>query len=111
LGCRVLARCGAVAGALCVEHLHDLGHRHIGYLGHSQPLYDRGIGYALRARSGVLGAMAQRGLPQTWTTVEPTPAGAARAIEEILAQDPALTALIIYNELAFLPVLRRTTGR
>jgi LacI family transcriptional regulator len=44
----------AAAGALCVEHLHDLGHRHIGYLGHSQPLYDRGVGYALRTRSGVL---------------------------------------------------------
>jgi DNA-binding LacI/PurR family transcriptional regulator len=51
--------------------------------------------------------MAQRGLPQTWTAVEPTPAGAARAIEEILAHDPGLTALIIYNELAFLPVLDR----
>jgi LacI family transcriptional regulator len=97
----------AAAGALCVEHLHDLGHRHIGYLGHSQPLYDRGVGYALRTRSGVLDAMAQHGLPQTWTAVEPTPAGAARAIEEILAQDPALTALIIYNELAFLQVLDR----
>lgn len=97
----------AAAGALCVEHLHDLGHRHIGYLGHSQPFYDRGIGYALRARSGVLDAMAERGLRPTWAAVEPTPAGAARAIEEILAQDPALTALIIYNELAFLPVLDR----
>src|ERR1700683_748830 len=97
----------AAAGALCVEHLHDLGHRHIGYLGHSQPLYDRGIGYALRARSGVLGAMAQLALPPTWTALEPTPAGAARAIEDILAQDPALTALIIYNELAFLQVLDR----
>jgi DNA-binding LacI/PurR family transcriptional regulator len=99
----------AAAGALCVEHLHDLGHRHIGYLGHSQPLYDRGVGYALRARSGALGAMAERGLPQTWTAVEPTPAGAATAIEEVLARDPALTALIIYNELAFLPVLDRLT--
>jgi DNA-binding LacI/PurR family transcriptional regulator len=97
----------AAAGALCVEHLHGLGHQHIGYLGHSQQIYERGIGYALRARSGVLGAMAQRGLPQTWTAMEPTPAGAAGAIEAILADDPALTALIIYNELAFLPVLDR----
>lgn len=97
----------AAASALCVEHLYGLGHQHIGYLGHSQQIYDRGIGYALRARSGALGAMARLGLPQTWTALEPTPAGAATAIEAILAQDPALTALIIYNELAFLPVLDR----
>ena len=97
------------AGALCVEHLYSLGHRHIGYLGHSQQIYDREVGYALRARHGVLESMAAHGLRQTWAPMEPTGTGAAAALESASAQDPDLTALIIYNELAFLPVLDRLT--
>jgi DNA-binding LacI/PurR family transcriptional regulator len=97
------------AGALCVDHLHHLGHRHIGYLGHSQQIYDREVGYALRARRGVLDALAGHGLRQTWAAMDPTHTGAAAALESTIAQDPDLTALIVYNELAFLPVLDRLT--
>jgi DNA-binding LacI/PurR family transcriptional regulator len=97
----------AAAGALCVEHLYGLGHRHIGFVGHSQALYNRKIGYALRARSGVMDALGERGLRQVWSPAEPTAAGAAAALETLLAQDPAITALIVYNELAFGPIMER----
>jgi LacI family transcriptional regulator len=97
----------AAAGALCVQHLHDLGHRHIAFIGHSQQTYDRGIGYAERTRSGVLAAMSRFGIPQTFTPMEPTAADAARAIEDVLSQDPHTTGLVVYNELAVRPLLDR----
>jgi len=97
----------AAAGAMCVRHLHDLGHRHIGWLGQSADTYAREAGYALRARDGALSAMAECGLPRVWSPMTATPAGAAEAIEDVFGQDPELTGLVVYNEQALPFVLSR----
>ncbi|MFC1414374.1 LacI family DNA-binding transcriptional regulator [Streptacidiphilus sp. N1-12] len=97
----------AAAGAMCVQHLHDLGHRHIGFLGQSADTYAREAGYALRARSGALDEMAARGVPPVWSPAEASPAGVAEAIEDLFGQDPELSALVVYNEQALPLVLDR----
>lgn len=97
----------AAAGAMCVRHLHELGHRHIGFLGQSRVTYARETGYALRARSGVLRAMEERGLAAVWSAAEPTPAGVAEAVEDLFGQDPELSALAVHNEQALPLVLDR----
>ena len=97
----------AAAGAMCVRHLYDLGHRHIGWLGQSAEIYAREAGYALRARDGALSAMTDCGLPQVWSPMTATPAGAAEAIEDAFGQDPELTGLVVYNEEALPFVLNR----
>lgn len=97
----------AAAGAMCVQHLTDLGHRHIGYIGQTGETFAREAGYALRARDGALAAMAERGLTPVWAPAVATPAGAAEAVEELFGQDAALTALVVYNEQALPFVLDR----
>ena len=97
----------AAAGAMCVQHLHDLGHRHIGWLGQPRDIYAREAGYALRARDGALAVMRELELPEVWTPAQATPAGVAAAIENLFGQDPDLTGLVVYNEQALPFVLDR----
>ena len=97
----------AAAGAMCVQHLHDLGHRHIGLLGQPADTYAREAGYALRARDGALEAMTDRALAPTWTPAQASPAGVAEAIEDLFGQDADLSGLIVYNEQALPFVLDR----
>jgi DNA-binding LacI/PurR family transcriptional regulator len=99
----------AAAGAMCVQYLFDLGHRHIGYVGQSEDKYVRQAGYALRAKAGALEAMAARGLVGAFSPAEAGPAGIAQAIEDLFGQDPALSALIVYNEQGLPLVLDRLT--
>jgi DNA-binding LacI/PurR family transcriptional regulator len=99
----------AAAGAMCVQHLYDLGHRHIGLLGQSIETYGREAGYALRARDGALEAMTAHGLTPVWTPAQASPAGVAEAIEDLFGQDADLTGLIVYNEQALPFVLDRLT--
>jgi DNA-binding LacI/PurR family transcriptional regulator len=97
----------AAAGAMCVQHLVDLGHRHIGIFGQSQEIYTLEAGYAVRAKAGTLEALAARGLGGVFTPAEANHAGVAKALEDLFGQDPALTALIVYNEQALPLVLDR----
>lgn len=95
------------AGAMCVQYLYDLGHRHIGLLGQSTETYAREAGYAVRCRDGALAAMSERGLAPVWSAAQATPAGVAEALENLFGQHPGLTGLIVYNEQALPFVLDR----
>jgi DNA-binding LacI/PurR family transcriptional regulator len=97
----------AAAGAMSVQYLYDLGHRHIGLIGQSAETYARELGYAMRFRDGALAAMSERGLAPVWSAARATPAGAAEAIENLFGQQPRLTGLIVYNEQALPFVLDR----
>ena len=95
------------AAALCVRHLHDLGHRHIGFLGLPPDLFERESGYALRSEAGAVQAMTDRGLKAVRTRACPDPAGVARALEDLFGQDADLSGLIVYNDMALPMVLER----
>jgi len=47
----------ALAGRLCAEHLLELGHRGVGYLGQSAGVFQRDVAYAVHARDGALATL------------------------------------------------------
>jgi DNA-binding LacI/PurR family transcriptional regulator len=93
--------------ALCFDHLYELGHRHIGYLGHAASVLESGMSYEQRALSGVIDAMESKGLPKVWSSMESEEFGANAALDSLFEQDPLLTGLIVYNERMLPRVLTR----
>src|SRR3954447_14206229 len=101
------------AGARCVDHLADLGHRVIAFVGHSEDVYRRGSGFAARTLAGVSTRAALRELE----CEEGRCAGAREDVDAIvarlLAREPPVTGLVVHNE-AVLPMLLdalRAAGR
>jgi len=89
------------AARMAVEHLHERGHRRIGYLGHPAAVLDRGLAYVAHSRGAVLKhANELYGRPAVWAACDSTPDGALQSVKELLNQDPDLTGLIVYNERA-----------
>jgi DNA-binding LacI/PurR family transcriptional regulator len=90
----------------CVNHLADLGHRHIALINRSAELVASGYGPAHRAREGFAGAVARRGLEGVeFCCADEAPAGET-CVQEILRAHPEVTALATINEVA-LPGVQR----
>ncbi|HQY99623.1 MAG TPA: LacI family DNA-binding transcriptional regulator [Propionicimonas sp.] len=83
-----------------VDHLVGLGHRHIGFINHSQGSLDAGYGPTVRAAAAFERAMAERGLTPLARTCEDSPLAGRQATAGLLATEPDLTALITMNEMA-----------
>lgn len=94
----------ALAGRLCAEHLLELGHTSVGYIGQAPETFDRDVAYAIHARDGALTALRAGRARASWTPCDGTPAGVTRAIDTLLSKTPELSALIVYNERA-LPLI------
>jgi LacI family transcriptional regulator, galactose operon repressor len=99
----------AAAGAACVRHLTNHGHREIALLGAPQVVYDRDTGFARRTRDGVIEAARAAGVSATARPCEPTYAATLEALRSV----PEATGLIVHNEAAVDDVLTalRTLGR
>jgi DNA-binding LacI/PurR family transcriptional regulator len=103
----------AEAGRLCVEHLAQLGHREVAFVGEAEGIYRRRIGFAMRTLRGVqAGAAAWR------VDVVHRPCGgsyeaAAGVLARVLEERPQTTGLIVQNEAILPPLmsLLRTAGR
>jgi LacI family transcriptional regulator len=89
-----------LAGRLCAEHLLELGHTGVGYLGQAPETFRRDVAYAIHARDGALDSLWARGAKASWTSCDGSPADLAVAVGTLLSQTPDLSALIIYNERA-----------
>ena len=100
----------ALAARACAEHLHELGHTAVGYLGQAPEAFGRDVAYAVHARETVLAALESRGQHSAWAACEPAPGGVVRALDELFARQPDLTALIVYNERVLPLVMDRLTG-
>jgi DNA-binding LacI/PurR family transcriptional regulator len=99
------------AGARCVDHLADLGHRAIAFIGHADDVYRRGSGFATRSRAGVLARAADRGLHCRACACRETQAHVGVLAGELL--EARVTGLVVHNEAA-LPMLLdalRAAGR
>ena len=96
------------AGRLCAEHLLELGHRTVGYLGHPRKAFQLRSGYAVHARDAALGTLRAGGATAGWTACDGTPAGVAKALARLGDQ---LTGLIVYNERALSVVIERLAER
>ncbi|MEJ2859128.1 MULTISPECIES: LacI family DNA-binding transcriptional regulator [unclassified Saccharothrix] len=96
----------ATAGALCADHLADLGHREVAFITHpdhqSHPTL---TGFRDRAK--------QRALRFVHRTSEGTYGSTAGTYARILADRPDTTAFVVQNEAAIGPLLNllRTSGR
>lgn len=107
--CWVDIDCEALVGR-CVDHLADLGHRHIALINRSAELFAAGYGPARRARDGLRDAVTRRDLIGVeFACADHAQAGAA-CVEEILSTHPETTAIVTINEAA-LPGIQRALER
>ncbi|MFD9700350.1 LacI family DNA-binding transcriptional regulator [Lentzea sp. NPDC059081] len=88
------------AGARCVDHLADLGHRHVGFLGAPSVVYQRNTGYAQRTMAGFGAAAMRRGIASTALPAEDDYESVLASLRAMLRAQPAMTALVVHNEAA-----------
>uniref|UniRef100_UPI0006E205C9 LacI family DNA-binding transcriptional regulator n=1 Tax=Peterkaempfera griseoplana TaxID=66896 RepID=UPI0006E205C9 len=103
----------AAAGAMCADHLADLGHRDVAFIGYSPVVYQRHAGYAERTLAGFQNRARERGLRILHRPCEGTYDSTAGAFARILADRPETTGFVVQNEGAIGPLLSllRSTGR
>jgi DNA-binding LacI/PurR family transcriptional regulator len=101
------------AGAKCVDHLADLGHRSIGFLGAPSAVYRRSTGFAHRTMNGFSAAAMRRGVAATALAVEGDHDSVLRATKALIRAHPSMTALVVHNEaaLGWITACLRAAGR
>ena len=99
-----------LAGQLCAEHLLELGHRRVGYIGQAPESFKRGVAYAVHARDAALRTLRSGRAAVSWSACDGSPAGVSRAVDALLSKTPQLSGLIVYNERALPLVIDRLAG-
>jgi DNA-binding LacI/PurR family transcriptional regulator len=101
------------AGQRCVQHLADLGHREITFIGEAAQIYERHTSFAERTLLGAHTAATARGVNLHHSTCEGSYEAAAAVLTRILADRPRTTGLIVQNEAVVPPImsLLRSAGR
>ncbi|GAA2458178.1 LacI family DNA-binding transcriptional regulator [Streptomyces macrosporus] len=92
-------------GALCVEHLAELGHRDIAVVGEAAAVYERHTGFAERTRDGLRARAAELGVRLLHRPCEGSYAAMAGTLARILDERPNTTAFIVQNEAVIDPLL------
>ncbi|MBP2706611.1 LacI family DNA-binding transcriptional regulator [Microbispora sp. RL4-1S] len=90
----------ARAGALCVDHLVDLGHREIALLGAPRVVYERGTGFAERTMAGFADEMRRRGLVPDARPCEESFDEVYEAVKLLLEERPGVSGIVVHNESA-----------
>lgn len=90
----------------CVNHLADLGHRHIALINRSTELVASGYGPAHRAREGFADAVAHHGIGGMEFCCADDASAGETCVQEILRAHPEVTAVVTVNEAA-LPGVQR----
>ncbi|MGY1455046.1 LacI family DNA-binding transcriptional regulator [Streptomyces sp. SS8] len=100
-------------GALCVEHLAELGHRDIAVVGEAAAVYERHTGFAERTRDGLRARAAELGVRLLHRPCEGSYAAMAGTLSRILDERPGTTGFVVQNEAAIDPLLSllRQQGR
>ena len=101
------------AGRLCVEHLAQLGHRTVAFLGEADAVYQRHIGFAERTLRGITSGALDLGVDLVHRACDGSFEAAAGALARILEERPHTTGIIVQNEGIIPPLmsLLRTAGR
>ena len=94
----------------CVDHLADLGHRHVALIDRPAALVAAGYGPSHRAREGFAEAAARRGVIGSEFCCGDDAQAGESCVEEILAAHPETTAIATINEAA-LPGVQRALQR
>ncbi|MEW9513520.1 LacI family DNA-binding transcriptional regulator [Streptomyces bacillaris] len=93
------------AGALCVEHLAELGHREVVVIGEAPAVYERKAGFAERTIDGLRARARRLGLRVLHRPCEGTYASVASAVGQIFTERPDVTGFVVHNEQAVEPLL------
>ncbi|MEU8246580.1 LacI family DNA-binding transcriptional regulator [Nonomuraea sp. NPDC048916] len=103
----------AAAGALCVAHLAERGHREVALLGAPSVVYERGTGFARRTLEGFTAALERHGLDGMALPCEETFEEVRASVTGLLEARPGLSGLVVHNEAAVKHVLSclRELGR
>ncbi|HSN11420.1 MAG TPA: LacI family DNA-binding transcriptional regulator [Propionibacteriaceae bacterium] len=94
-----------------ISHLVGLGHRHIAFVNHSAEQIEAGYGPAVRAAEAYERHMASHGLVPLARACDDSPVTGRAVTAELLAADPALTAVVTMNELATFGVYAELASR
>jgi DNA-binding LacI/PurR family transcriptional regulator len=86
------------AGARCVDHLVELGHRTIGFLGAPGAVYARNTGFAQRTLAGFSAAAMRRGVASTALPAERHRDAVRAVVGTLLRELTRMTALVVHNE-------------
>ncbi len=81
-----------------VDYLAGLGHTQIAFVNHSQAEFDAGYGPAVRAQTSFDQALQKAGLSGLSRLCYATPQAGYEAFNELLAECPDLTALVVMND-------------
>lgn len=101
------------AGALCADHLADLGHRDVAFIGYGSGIYQRHAGYAERTLAGFRARADERGLRFLHRPCEGSYDSTAGTLGRILSARPDTTGFVVQNEGVIGPLLSllRAGGR
>lgn len=94
-----------------VAHLAGHGHRHIAFVNHAAHRVAEGHGPTVRAAAAYERAMTDRGLAPVQVFADESVAGGRAALAELLAADPAPTAVVTMNEDATFGVAAELAAR
>lgn len=94
-----------------VRYLIELGHTQIGFLNQSRSAYEHGYGPAVRTQVGFEKAMRSNRLRILTRFCRTSPQAGYEACNELLAENPDLTALVIMNERAVPGVIQALSDR
>lgn len=89
-----------------MQHLHDLGHRQIGFVTMAQAIQGKEYGYTTWAVAGYETACQKHELPPHWQVVPSTAGNASNEVLRMLDKNPALTALVVPQQSGVLAVLK-----
>lgn len=95
----------AAAGALCLGHLANLGHRHVALIGSPPPAYRRGTSSATRLERGFTAEARRRDVRSTTLAWGNTHWRTLRGLDALFARHPDVTGLVVHNETALPSVL------
>lgn len=93
------------AGAACLDHLADLGHRRVALIGSPPAVYKRETAFATRTVSGFRDAARRRRVAVTVHPCDATPLAAHAVVTKLLRDHPDLTGVVVHNEPVIEPLL------
>ncbi|ASW53891.1 LacI family DNA-binding transcriptional regulator [Plantactinospora sp. KBS50] len=93
------------AGRECLRHLAGHGHRRVALVGPTPVVYARHTSYADRFLVGFQAAAAELGVQAVTRACEPGGDGVRACLAAIDAELAGVTALVVHNEEALLPLL------
>ncbi|MFF9184947.1 LacI family DNA-binding transcriptional regulator [Streptomyces misionensis] len=103
----------SATGALCVEHLAELGHRDVAVIGEAPAVYERHTGFAERTLDGLRSRARELGLKVLHRPWEGGYDAMAVTLSRIFDERPRTTGFVVQNESAVEPLLAvlRRQGR